>query len=103
LRPPAGSRRSVGTGGSSSTPARTIGAAMAHQYTPRIAARAITRNTTRDSNDPQGTGRRTLAHTSPPPAPTDRKNAAPVYTPMLGGCHSVIVLRMTGLVARPAA
>jgi hypothetical protein len=76
---------------------------MAHQYTPRIAARAIARNTTSGSSDPHGTGRRTLAISSAATTTTDRKNAAPVYTSMLGGCHSVIVLRMTGFVARPAA
>ena len=100
---PEGSRRSVGAGPSTSTPASTIGATMAHQYTPRMAARAIARNTTSDSSDPHGTGLRTLAISSAATTTIDRKNAAPVYVPMVGGCHSVIVLRMTGSVARSAA
>jgi len=34
---------------------------------------------------------------------TDRKNAAPVKDSMVGGCHSVIIFRITGFVVRPTA
>jgi len=76
---------------------------MAHQYTPRMAARPIARNTPSGTSDPHGTGRRTRAISSAARRTTDRKNAAPVKDSMVGGRHSVIIFRMTGFVVRPAA